>query len=309
MSLSEKIKNQIKDYINREKVALFMKGTQSNPKCSFSANIVQILNNFITEYLSIDVLENNKIRQGIKIYSNWPTIPQLYIDQKFIGGNDIVSQMYKNGELSKYFDLKINNNLIPKIQISNLAQQALKEASATYDNPKYLRLRINAKFEHSLSFQNKNEEDIIIKSNNINLIIDPISKSRSNGIKIDYKKLKSTEGFKIENPNSPPEIKKINVFELKKKFDNNESIIVFDVRTKEEWDITHLNNTLFFNDYPKNKLKQIDKSHPIAFLCHHGQRSKRIAETFRTKGFTNIFNVIGGISEWSSKINNKIDKY
>ena len=92
--------------INNNDVVLFMKGTPTFPMCGFSATIVQILTKLGTKFHSINVLDNPKIREGIKKYSNWPTIPQLYIKKEFIGGCDIISEMYENGELLDLFNKK-----------------------------------------------------------------------------------------------------------------------------------------------------------------------------------------------------------
>ncbi|MEM7047279.1 MAG: Grx4 family monothiol glutaredoxin [Pseudomonadota bacterium] len=90
----------LKKEIDSQDIVLFMKGTPSFPQCGFSATVVQILNHLNVPYKSIDVLADPDIRQGIKEYSDWPTIPQLYVHGNFVGGCDIVREMFQNGELS-----------------------------------------------------------------------------------------------------------------------------------------------------------------------------------------------------------------
>lgn len=97
--MSEDIKNKIGSQIEQNKVILYMKGTKDMPQCGFSARVVQILNSHGVDYEAVDVLEDPEIRQGIKEYSNWPTIPQLYVDGQFIGGCDICVEMDLSGEL------------------------------------------------------------------------------------------------------------------------------------------------------------------------------------------------------------------
>tara|TARA_Y100000590_G_scaffold194218_1_gene220711 strand:- start:16319 stop:16675 length:357 start_codon:yes stop_codon:yes gene_type:complete len=87
-------------------VLLFMKGTPAFPMCGFSARVVEILNNLEIKFHSINVLDSPEIREGIKKHSNWPTIPQLYIKKEFIGGCDIVTEMYENSELTDLFNNK-----------------------------------------------------------------------------------------------------------------------------------------------------------------------------------------------------------
>lgn len=96
------IQEQIKEVVNTHRVVLFMKGTKQFPQCGFSSRAVQLLqaagcNDFVT----VNVLENEAVRQGIKEYSNWPTIPQLYVNGEFLGGSDIMMEMYEAGELEE----------------------------------------------------------------------------------------------------------------------------------------------------------------------------------------------------------------
>ncbi len=100
----------IQDYIKKEvsesEVLLFMKGTPVFPQCGFSSTVVQILTQIGVKYKSIDVLSDNEIRQGIKEFSDWPTIPQLYIKGEFVGGCDIITEMYQSGELDSFVESK-----------------------------------------------------------------------------------------------------------------------------------------------------------------------------------------------------------
>ena len=98
-SVSERIQNEI----SSGDVVLFMKGTPVFPQCGFSAAIVQILTNLGVKFKSVDVLKDPEIRQGIKEFSNWPTIPQLYVKGEFVGGADIIREMFESGELEPYF--------------------------------------------------------------------------------------------------------------------------------------------------------------------------------------------------------------
>lgn len=91
--------DQIKQTITDNKVVLFMKGNANFPQCGFSGKAVQILTALDAEFVTVDVLSNDQVREGIKAYSSWPTIPQLYIKGEFIGGSDIMNEMYEAGEL------------------------------------------------------------------------------------------------------------------------------------------------------------------------------------------------------------------
>jgi monothiol glutaredoxin len=103
MLIMTDISKTIQNLIDTNNVVLFMKGSSTFPQCGFSAKVVGILKHLEVEFKDIDVLESNEMRQGIKDFSNWPTIPQLYVKGQFIGGCDIVTEMMQNGELQKLF--------------------------------------------------------------------------------------------------------------------------------------------------------------------------------------------------------------
>ena len=102
MEINEKIKNLIKE----NNVCLFMKGTSDAPQCGFSMTVTNTLKHLSVNFKSINVLEDESLRQGIKDFSDWPTIPQLYVKQEFIGGCDIVKEMFEKGELKKLLEEK-----------------------------------------------------------------------------------------------------------------------------------------------------------------------------------------------------------
>ena len=98
------IQEQLKEVIENNEIILFMKGTPDFPQCGFSGKTAQILQACEVQYASVDVLADNSVREGIKEYSNWPTVPQLYVRGEFIGGCDIVTQLFENGELQGILD-------------------------------------------------------------------------------------------------------------------------------------------------------------------------------------------------------------
>ena len=101
------INEQIKNLINENDICLFMKGTPDIPQCGFSLAVANVLKHLNVKFESINVLENNEMRQGIKQYSDWPTIPQLYIKGEFIGGCDIIKEMFEKGELKELLRSKL----------------------------------------------------------------------------------------------------------------------------------------------------------------------------------------------------------
>jgi len=104
--MDQQIKDNINKEINENDVCLFMKGTPDAPQCGFSLAVANILKIMNVKFKGINVLEDQNLRQGIKEFSEWPTIPQLYVKKEFIGGCDIIKEMYENGELAKFLENK-----------------------------------------------------------------------------------------------------------------------------------------------------------------------------------------------------------
>ena len=106
------INSKIKDNNSKDPVVLYMKGNPTFPQCGFSSTVVQILKHIGVSFQSYDVLQDENLREGIKSFSNWPTIPQLYVNNEFVGGCDIIKEMFESGELKEYF----TKNNIPLAQ-------------------------------------------------------------------------------------------------------------------------------------------------------------------------------------------------
>tara|TARA_B110000263_G_C15216484_1_gene467789 strand:- start:476 stop:814 length:339 start_codon:yes stop_codon:yes gene_type:complete len=104
--MTDLISKNIQDTINRNPVVLFMKGSKEMPQCGFSNAVVNALSYLNVEFKDVDVLQDDEIREGVKAFSDWPTIPQLYVKGEFIGGCDIVKEMFETGELSQILDEK-----------------------------------------------------------------------------------------------------------------------------------------------------------------------------------------------------------
>ena len=107
--MDDQTKSLIQDHIDNNEVCLFMKGTPDAPQCGFSMAVSNILKILEVNFTGVNVLENQNMRDGIKIFSDWPTIPQLYIKKEFVGGCDIIKEMYENGELKKTLEAKSIN--------------------------------------------------------------------------------------------------------------------------------------------------------------------------------------------------------
>lgn len=106
-TLNPKVKDRIRKLIAANKILVFMKGNKLMPQCGFSNNVVQILNTLGVSYETVNVLDDPEIRQGIKEYSNWPTIPQVYLNGEFLGGSDILIELYQSGELQEMVEIAL----------------------------------------------------------------------------------------------------------------------------------------------------------------------------------------------------------
>ncbi|MEL6664956.1 MAG: Grx4 family monothiol glutaredoxin [Henriciella sp.] len=104
--MSDDVQTSIDNAVKGNDVLLFMKGTPTFPQCGFSSVVVQVLDYLGVEYQAVNVLDNQDVREGIKTYSDWPTIPQLYVKGEFVGGCDIIKEMFEAGELKEYLDEK-----------------------------------------------------------------------------------------------------------------------------------------------------------------------------------------------------------
>ena len=104
--MDDQTKNLIQNHIKNNEVCLFMKGTPDAPQCGFSMAVTNILKLLEVNFKGINVLEDQSLREGIKVYSDWPTIPQLYVKNEFVGGCDIIKEMFETGELAKLFESK-----------------------------------------------------------------------------------------------------------------------------------------------------------------------------------------------------------
>ncbi|HXW53626.1 MAG TPA: Grx4 family monothiol glutaredoxin [Myxococcota bacterium] len=306
--MRKELKEYIDSLVTKHPVVLFMKGTKERPQCGFSKQVAEVLNNLVHDYLAVDVLANAELREGIKIYSDWPTIPQLYVKGEFLGGCDIALDLYRKNELQERLGLSRAWD-VPLVKIADAALSALKDAQKDCAEGEHIRLTISANFAHGLTFDSKNDGDLVIQHEDVEILIDPYSAVRAPGLFIDYVQENLDAGFAFTNPNEPPEVKEVSAEELKSWCDQEKDFLLLDVRPKSEADQARIIFAKSFLDMSQAELDQLKKDQVIVFHCHHGGRSRRMAESFRFKGFTNLYNLTGGIDAWSKKIDRSIPTY
>jgi monothiol glutaredoxin len=197
------IEERIAGYIEAHPVVLFMKGTRDAPRCGFSAAVVAALDEFLDEYFTVDVLEDPEVREGVKVYSSWPTIPQLYVKGEFVGGADIVREMNDNGELEPLLGVPRKAPPDPSVRITDAARSALVRFHEGEGEPT-VRLEITPGYEYGMDFGAPRKGDVVRELGGVTLVLDAGSARRADGVVIDFVAGPDGGGFKIDNPNEPP---------------------------------------------------------------------------------------------------------
>lgn len=202
MSLSPETRERIQGLVDSDQVFLFMKGNPAAPQCGFSAQVIQILNRLVPSYGSYDVLQDPEVREGIKEFSDWPTIPQLYVRGEFMGGCDIIREMYASGELREALGLPAATGEAPQIEVSEAAAGELRAAQERAGGAE-LHLSIDARFESTLGLGPPQPGEIEVEAGSVRLRMDRETASRAEGVRIETVETPEGARLTIENPNQP----------------------------------------------------------------------------------------------------------
>ena len=304
--ISDAFRTRISGLVTQNPVVLFMKGNRRAPQCGFSAQVVQILDELVPEYETVDVLSSAELRDGIKEYSQWPTIPQLFVHGEFVGGCDIVRALKESGELEQLLSKPGTPPPLPTIRITEGALNAFRGALGDAEG-EALHLKVDAQFQNDLYFAPREPNTLELDVDGLTLYLDPASARRADGMSIDFIDGPNA-GFKIENPNQPATVKQLGPAELKAMLDNA-AVYLFDVRPDQERALASIAAARALDDAGQEYLFSLDRSAPVAFLCHHGMRSQSAAEQLIGEGFKNVYNVRGGIHAWSQTVDPTVPVY
>ncbi|MEO8699947.1 MAG: Grx4 family monothiol glutaredoxin [Kofleriaceae bacterium] len=309
MALDPAVKKKIDSLVQSDTVVLFMKGTRSFPQCGFSASVVNILNTLVPKYTTVNILSDVDVRTGMKEYSDWPTFPQLFIKGEFVGGADIVRQMHEAGELEGKLGDLVAPAKPPAVTVTPKAAAELAAALKEGTPGDVIHLTITPTWEHQLDLGAKEAGHVTIETNGVTVQLDRASAQRASGVVVDYLESADGAGFKIDNPNRPAAVKQISPKELKALIDAGTVKHFYDVRPEKERAVAKLEGTTLLDDAAMATAEKLPKDTAIAFHCHHGGRSQAAAQHFLKEGFSNVYNLAGGIEAWSKDVDPKVPRY
>ena len=296
----------ITQVLQQNPVVLYMKGTRAAPQCGFSARVVEILDGLLADYQTVDVLGDPDLREGIKQFSSWPTIPQLYVRGEFVGGADIVTALYESGELAdKLGDLVSVHT--PHITVTDAARAEL--AQALEGANECIRLDVSPTFEHDLAVGVPDPKDLLVDAGGIRVSLPRGTAARADGIRIDLVQTPEGPAFKIDNPNEPARVKRLSPAELHARLTRGDDLLLVDVRTPEEREIAQIDGSRPLDAALHDEIGKGSRERSIVVYCHHGSRSQRAAEELAQQGFRDVYNLVGGINAWSMDVDPDVPMY
>jgi monothiol glutaredoxin len=308
MSLDPALRQRIESLIQGNRVVLFMKGAPDAPQCGFSAKASGLLNDLGVAYAHVDVLADAQIREGIKAYGDWPTIPQLYIGGELVGGSDIVEQMANSGELHTALGLPAPDRTPPSVTLTPAAVQMLRNAIDDAGGDVVVQLQIDPRFRTRLQLGPRSDGAIVTEVEGVPLQFDLAGARRADGLRIDWADDARGRGLVIDNPNAPAPVRAMSPVDAQARARAG-TLRIVDVRPREERALAALPLTFLHLDDGIAGVRELSTDTPLAFLCHHGSRSQQAAEHFRELGYREVYNVEGGIDAWADSADTSIPKY
>lgn len=298
MSLDPALRARIDSVLAANPVVLFLKGTPDAPQCGFSAKTAAAMDATGADYAHVNVLADPEIREGIKVYGDWPTIPQLYIRGELVGGCDIVTQMAASGELHAALGVPAPDRTPPEITITPAAADMLKSALANAGEGYALQVEVDKGYNARLQLAPVDEAAIASESAGIRAQFDLVSAQRARGMTIDWADDARGKGLVIDNPNAPPKVMALAPAQVRERVQAG-SLVLVDVRPAEERALAEAPVAHRHFDDGVEEIEALPKDTALAFLCQSGARSAQAAEHFRALGFKELYNVAGGMVAWA----------
>ncbi len=294
-SLEPDVQATIEQQIASAEVVLYMKGSPKMPQCGFSAKTAGLLDSLLAgDYQAYNVLEDERIREGIKVFSDWPTIPQLYIKGEFVGGCDIITEMYNAGELHEMLGLEVPDRTPPDITITEAAAEQINAFLAQYPG-QFLHFSITPDWDARFEVGPRGGHEIASEAAGLTVLMDLATAQRAQGATIDWIESMQGSGLKLDLPGAPPPVQKITAEALQARLNQGEDIWVVDTRPEPDREATPVDFAKPLDADMMQKLKDADPHQPVVFMCHVGITSLKIAEHYRKQGMTQLFNLEGGV--------------
>ena len=298
--MNEQTRQKIENLVNNNTCVLFMKGNPKQPQCGFSSNTVKILHDLIgDDFAYFNVLEDQDVREGIKEFGNWPTIPQLYINKELVGGNDIITEMFNTGELQSLLSLP---QPVRKPATITITQKAKENILSGIENigSNVLMLSIDGQYNTRFSIEEPKGYEIVSDIGEIKIYMDIGTAKRADGIEIDWVEDLNGAGLVIKNPNEPKPVNQISKLDLQKGIESNIYNNIYDVRSETEFANNSIPGSVRLDKAKMQEIEELPKETPLVFVCHVGNTSQGACEFYRKKGYTNVNNLVGGVSDWFS---------
>ena len=308
MTLAPELRTRIETTLNAHPVVLFMKGTRAQPQCGFSATSGRHPRRLCSTITTPSTCSPTRpFREGVKLFSEWPTIPQLYIDGEFVGGCDLVQQLYASGDLPP----------LPGGSRRSSNPGAQHQRGRGHIHPRgpirrpelSVHLKIDKAWNHQFNLAPAKGHEIRATDNGIEILLDPASAKRAAGLRLDMVDTDDGPGFVIDNPNAPAPVQQMTVQELEALRDAGEPLHLFDVREQAERDIACIDGAELLDEAAVARIDTLPRDALLVFHCHSGVRSQAAAEYFRGQGYTRVYNLAGGIDAWSRDIDPKVPRY
>ena len=299
MSLDPALRQRIDDLLAANRIVLFMKGQPDAPQCGFSSQAAGTLKGLGVSFAHVDVLSDPEIREGIKHYGDWPTIPQLYISGELVGGSDIIVQMAASGELQQALGLPPPDRTPPQVTVTPSAQAMLKQAISDAGGEMVVEIAIDPNFRTRLHLVQPDDHAVLVNVDGVTLQFPVSDLRRADGLTLDFADDARGKGLIIDNPNAPKPVRNLSPAEAEARVRTG-TLTLVDVRPRDERSQAIAPVAHRDLDDGVEAIEALPKDTPIAFLCHHGGRSAQAAEHFRQLGFSEVYNVVGGIDAWAA---------
>ena len=288
-----------------------MKGTRSFPQCGFSASVVNILNTLVPKYTTVNILSDADIRGGMKEYSDWPTFPQLFIKGEFVGGADIVRQMHEAGELEKKLGDLVAPAKAPTVTVTARAAAELggraqgRHARRRHPPDDHAELGAPARPR-----RRRKPSHVTIETGGITVQLDRPSAAprRGRGDRL-HRERRRAAASRSTTRTVRRRSSEIAPKELKALLDSGKVKAALR-RPQREGARDRADRAARSSTTPRwREIEKLPKDTPLAFHCHHGDRSRVAAEHFLKQGFKNVYNLAGGIDAWSRDVDPSVPQY